>query len=114
MRASATRPWRVETTSVVLRVRVTPKSTREAVSGTAMTADGPAFNARVRAVPEDGAANAAVIALVADWLGVAKRSVTLAAGAKSRIKSLSIVGDVAALEATLAARLAGFAAQKDD
>lgn len=78
------------------------------------TAEGPAIQVRVRAVPEDGAANAAVVAVVAKWLGLAKRSVTVSTGAKSRIKGVSIAGEAGALAAILAARLAGLAHEKDD
>ena len=100
-------PWRTSKDGVVVRVRVTPKSSREAIDGLETTAEGPAFKARVRAVPEDGAANAAVAALLAKWMGVPKRSVGLISGGKSRIKSLAVTGDAAALQTTLAAKLAG-------
>ncbi len=74
-----------------------------------MTAEGPAFKARVRALPEDGAANAALEALAAKWLGVSKSSVRLVSGGKSRVKSLAIGGDVHALEGRLQA---AYAAEK--
>jgi methylenetetrahydrofolate dehydrogenase (NADP+) / methenyltetrahydrofolate cyclohydrolase len=57
------------------------------------TTDGVAFQARVRAFPEDGAANKALEELVARWLAVPKRSVSLVTGGKSRLKSLRIDGD---------------------
>ena len=50
-----------------------------------------AIKARVRAIPENGAANAALIATAAKWLGVPKSSISLSAGGKSRIKQLSIL-----------------------
>ena len=62
-----------------------------------MTAEGQAFKARVRVVPEDGAANAALEKLAAEWLGIPKSSVSLISGAKSRVKSLSVSGDVTTL-----------------
>ena len=55
------------------------------------------MKARVRAVPEDGKANAALEILVAGWLGVPRRSVEVTAGAKSRIKTVTIGGDGASL-----------------
>ena len=58
---------------------------------------------RARAAPEDGAANAALEALIAKWLGLARRDVALAAGHKSRIQQLAISGDPDALEARLLA-----------
>jgi uncharacterized protein YggU (UPF0235/DUF167 family) len=47
---------------------------------------------RVRVAPEDGAANAALIVLVARSFGVAKSAVTVTAGATSRVKQVSIAG----------------------
>lgn len=99
-------PWRVVSAGLRVRVRLTPKASHDAVEGLEATAEGPALKARVRAVPEDGAANAAAARLVADWLGVAKGTVTLVAGAKSRIKSFEVTGDGAALAVMAAARLA--------
>lgn len=98
-------PWRTTTGGVVVRVRLTPKSSRDAIEGTEETPEGPALKARVRAVPADGEANSAVERLLAEWLGVPKRSVSLAAGGKSRVKSLMIAGDPVAIAARLSARL---------
>lgn len=55
----------------------------------------------MRAVPEDGAANRALEMLVARWLDVPLRAVTLAAGGKSRRKSVRIDGDPVLLDALL-------------
>lgn len=85
-----------------MRFRLTPRSSREAIDGLEDTADGPAFKARVRAIPEDGAANAALEKLAAQWLGVPKSSVTLSSGGKSRVKVLDVAGDPARLAAQLA------------
>ena len=103
--AAAGTAWRVDGDSVVVRVRLTPKGGRDAVDGVTATAEGPAFKARVRVVPEDGAANAALTSLVAGWLGVPGRDVGLASGHKSRVKSVRVRGDVAWIEQTLAERL---------
>ena len=73
---------------VRLLVRVTPKSAREGIDGVAETAQGAALTVRVRAVPEKGEANRAVEMAVADWLGVAKSSVAVTAGRKSRLKTV--------------------------
>ena len=99
------KPWRVAPGAVVIRFRLTPKGGRDAIDGLTETAEGPAFKARVRAAPEDGAANAALAALVADWLGLAVRDVTLVAGHKSRVKSISAHADPALLEPVLVSRL---------
>ncbi len=98
------KPWRHGAACVIAHFRLTPKSSRDAVDGLVDTADGPAFQARVRAIPEDGAANKALEQLVAQWLGVPKRSVSLATGGKSRLKSLRIDGDREALDRLLQAR----------
>jgi uncharacterized protein len=84
--------------------RLTPKASKDAVDGLVDTSDGVAFQARVRAVPEDGAANKALEDLVARWLGVPKSSVSLATGGKSRLKSLRVDGDPVALDRILQAR----------
>ncbi|MBS0234256.1 MAG: DUF167 domain-containing protein [Proteobacteria bacterium] len=104
----AEKAWRHDTACVIARFRLTPKSSKEAVDGVVETPDGPAFQARVRALPEDGAANRALEELVARWLGVAKHSVSLARGGKSRLKSLRISGDPDALERLLQDRTSEF------
>ena len=100
----AEKAWRHGSACVIALFRLTPKSSKEAIDGIVETPDGPAFQARVRALPEDGAANRALEELAARWLGVAKSSVSLATGGKSRIKSLRISGDPEALERLLQER----------
>jgi uncharacterized protein YggU (UPF0235/DUF167 family) len=81
-----------------------PKGGRDAVDGWGKAADGRAhLKARVSAVPEDGKANAALIALVAKTLDVAKSSVCIASGHAARLKRVDISGDAAALRARLMA-----------
>ena len=94
-----------EDAGVIVRYRLTPKSSKDANDGVEVTSECPAFKARVRAVPEDGAANAALMRLAADWLGVPKSAVSLVSGPKSRVKTLAISGDVTTLEDRLQARL---------
>lgn len=106
MRPAAGTPWRLADEGVIVRVRLTPKAARDAVEGVEDTADGPAIKARVRAVPADGQANAALEALIAGWLGVAKGNVQVSAGAKSRVKNVAILGPPAELAAKVQARLA--------
>jgi uncharacterized protein YggU (UPF0235/DUF167 family) len=85
-----------------LSIRLTPKGGRDAIDGIERLADGRAvLKVRVRAAPSEGAANAALIRLVAQALDVAPRQVTLAAGASARIKRLTIAGDGAKLAAAL-------------
>jgi uncharacterized protein (TIGR00251 family) len=89
----------------MLAVRVSPKASRDGIDGLAGTPEGPAVKVRVRAVPDQGEANAAVATVVAMWLGVPASQVTVARGHKSRVKMLEIVGAPDALEALVAARV---------
>ena len=95
------KPWRHGDACILVHFRLTPKSSKDAVEGVTSTSDGPAFQARVRAVPEHGAANAALEQLVARWLDLPKRSVSLAKGGKSRLKALQIDGEPEELDRLL-------------
>jgi len=106
VRAQGELPWRTGHGCVIVRVRLTPKSSLEAVAGVGPTAEGAAFLARVRAVPADGEANAALEVLVARWLDVPKSTVRVTGGAKSRVKTLTISGDSGCLQQRLRAKLA--------
>lgn len=81
---------RLDGGTLLLRVRLTPNADRDAFAGPVETKSGPAIAARVRAVPEKGKANDALIRLVAKTLGVAPTSVSLASGDKDRVKLLAI------------------------
>jgi uncharacterized protein len=95
-------PWAVVPGGLAISVRLTPKGGRDAIDGIERLADGRAvLKARVRAAPSEGAANEALIRLVAQSLGVAPRDVTLAGGATSRVKRLMVAGDGAVLAAAL-------------
>ncbi len=76
-----------------LFVRLTPKSARDSVEAIATDDSGKChLKLRVRAVPEDGAANAALIALLAKTFGRPKSAVTLVRGAAQRVKQMRIAG----------------------
>lgn len=63
-----------------------------------MRDDGSAvLRMRVKAVPDKGKANAAVVALVAKALGVPKSAVSVVSGETARLKTLAVVGDGAVL-----------------
>lgn len=98
-------PVRVVDGCVIVRVRLTPKSSLDAVGETTPTADGPALHIKVRAVPTKGEANAAAERVLARWLDVPAGRVRLVAGGKARIKSLAVEGDVAHVTAQVAERL---------
>jgi uncharacterized protein len=96
------RPWIVGAQSLLVDVRLTPKGGRDAIDGAEQLADGRCvLRARVRVPPAEGAANAALVRLVADALGVGLRRVNLVAGEKARIKRLKIDGDGVALAAAM-------------
>ena len=90
-------------------MHASPKSSRDGVEGIKETADGPALKVRVRAVAEDGEANRAIAAAVAQWLGIPKSRVEVSSGGKSRFKTLTVAGDAAELERLLASRMASLA-----
>jgi uncharacterized protein YggU (UPF0235/DUF167 family) len=77
-----------------LEVRLTPRAARDAIDGEKRLSDGRSvLAARVRAVPEKGAANTSLLRLIAETCGVAAGKVSLVAGASSRLKSIRIEGD---------------------
>ena len=97
-------PWRATAGGLTLAVRLTPKGGRDAIGGVGTMSDGrPVLKARVRAAPEDGKANAALVELIAKSLRLPRSAVTLASGQTSRIKTLEIAGDADALARALAA-----------
>lgn len=73
---------------VVVRVRVQPRASRNAIH---LEPKG-AIRVALTAPPVDGAANAALLAFVAKTLGVSKRSVALTRGERSREKTLEVEG----------------------
>ena len=91
-------PIRPRDDGIDVFVRLTPKSSNDALEGLAETAHGSShLKARVRAVPEKGAANAALEKLLAKALGVPLSTVNVVAGGTSRLKTVRITGDAAAL-----------------
>ena len=96
------RPWTAAPSGILLTVRLTPKGGRDEIQGVEQMSDGRAvLKVRVRAVPADGEANAALTKVIAGALKVAPKAVTLVSGATARIKRLKIEGDAAALSASL-------------
>ncbi|RUW27234.1 DUF167 domain-containing protein [Mesorhizobium sp. M4B.F.Ca.ET.215.01.1.1] len=91
-------PFRSRDDGIDLCVRLTPKAALDRIEGVETTADGRShLKARVRALPENGAANAALVKLVAKALGVPASAVAVVAGGTARLKTLRIVGDAAEL-----------------
>ena len=95
---------------IVLPVRLTPKSARDEITGIEEFGGETVLKARVRALPEQGRANAALERLIAGWLNVPPSSVKVAQGGKSRTKQVLIEGDaehLMRLVETCLAELAG-------
>jgi uncharacterized protein len=86
-----------------LVLRVTPKGGRDAIEGWQRDVNGkPVLNVRIAAAPEDGKANAALLALLAQHFNVSKNAVTILRGTGARIKHVHVRGDPAKLSAHLA------------
>ena len=91
-----------------LFVRLTPRGGADALEGVEHTADGHAhLKARVRAVAEKGAANAALEKLLAASLCLPRRSVSVVAGGTARLKTVRLSGDARELAERLGALAAG-------
>ena len=78
----------VRGSTVRVSVHVQPRATRSEIVGL----HGAALKVRLQAPPVDGAANEALVALLADRLGVARRAVKVVAGASSRAKTVEVEG----------------------
>ncbi len=86
-----------------LAVRLTPKASRNEIGQIVADADGGAvLKVSVTTVPEDGKANAALIALLSKSWKIAKSKITITAGATDRRKTLFIEGDADDLRRRLA------------
>ena len=91
-------PFRLRQDGIDLYVRLTPRAAFDRIDGVETAADGQGhLKARVRAIPENGAANAALERMIAKALSVPGSAVAVVAGGTSRLKTLRIVGDAAAL-----------------
>ena len=93
----------------MLPVRLTPKSSRDEIGGIETFGGEAVLQARVRALPEDGRANAALAKLIAHWLKLPPSRVSVAQGGKSRMKQVLVEGDAATLAPLIEARLADLA-----
>jgi uncharacterized protein (TIGR00251 family) len=78
---------REERGRLLVAVRVTPRAARDDIA-----LEGDRLRIRLHAPPVEGAANAALVELLARILDVPRRSVTLERGATSREKVVAIAG----------------------
>jgi uncharacterized protein YggU (UPF0235/DUF167 family) len=96
--------WALRDGDVLLAIRLTPGSSLDRLDGPKTLSDGKTvLAARVRAIPEDGAANEALCRLIAKAAGVPKSRVDLVSGQASRLKTVKVAGDATAIVAALSA-----------
>ena len=100
--ADATGPVSTKGSQVAVRVRLTPRAGRTAIQGVEKDALGVArLQVKVSEPPEDGKANAALLALLAKAWRLPKSSLSIAAGASHRDKTIHVAGDPAQVMASL-------------
>lgn len=95
-------PFRIAADGIRIRVVAHPGARHDDVEGLRAEADGGvALRVAVRAAPEGGKANEAVIRLLAREWGIPRRSLRLVSGAGDRRKSFHLSGEPKALLAHL-------------
>lgn len=88
--------------SHILAIRVTPRSARPGIGGWRAGADGrEELEVRVAEAPADGAANDAVMKLLARALGVSRSELSIVSGATSRHKRVAVPFDLVEARARL-------------
>jgi uncharacterized protein len=82
--------WSITETQggVTFSVRVMPRSSRNQIVGV----EGGALKIKLTAPPVEGAANAALIEFMAEWLGVRRSAVSIVSGDKARNKIVRVSG----------------------
>ncbi|MDA8051998.1 MAG: DUF167 domain-containing protein [Rhodospirillales bacterium] len=106
--ADAPRCWRREPGGIALAVKVRPGAKRQLLGPVQPAAERPGWPrgrlaVAVTAPAEGGAANEAVIGLLAGRLGLPRTAIAIRAGKTSRDKLIGIVAETAALARALAA-----------
>lgn len=76
----------VTPTGLRIAIRVQPRSRQDRV----LVAPGGVLKVQVTAPPVDGAANQAVVDLLAEWLGVPRRSIAVVQGQSARNKVVEV------------------------
>jgi len=87
-----TKPWRSDNDGMRLFIHLTPKTSRDHIGEVIVGVGGAVLKVRVRALPDKGQANQALIKLLSKWLGVPKTSLELLSGSRSRQKCVKIYG----------------------
>lgn len=87
-------PVAVAVGGIRVKIRLTPKASRDRIDGLAAEADGgTVLKVSVTTVPEDGKANAALIKLLSKEWRVPKSTIDIVQGATDRRKVLHITGE---------------------
>ncbi len=74
--------------SVTFAARIVPRSSRNQIVGV----EGGALRIKLTAPPVEGAANAALIEFVAEWLAVRRSAVSIVSGNRARNKLVRVMG----------------------
>jgi uncharacterized protein len=86
-------PWRADGDDVLIAIRLTPRSAKEGIAGIWTDDKGALWlQVQVRAVPEKGQANTALIQLMAKHLNVRPKDIALESGDTARLKRIRITG----------------------
>ena len=89
--------WRVVPDGVTVMIKAQPRAKRPGLQGIQESASGPRLKIAVTEAAEDGKANRAVCAMLAEALDRPKSAVEVIVGASNREKSLVVRGDPSAL-----------------
>ncbi len=73
---------------MLLNIKVIPQSSKNSIDGW----ENGRLRIRIRGTPEKGKANEALIAFLAEELGIAKSRIAIVSGQTSRLKRLRIEG----------------------
>ena len=84
-------PWSLGRKGLTLKVRLTPKASRDGIDGLVdLPEGGSALGVRVRAMPVEGEANTALVKLLSRSLSLTKKQVSLSSGSTSRLKTIVV------------------------
>ncbi len=87
--------WQTSKTGLTIKLRVTPKASRNAVTGVYTDANNQmSLKVSTTTQPEKGKANKAVIAILSKRFGRAKSDFSVVSGQTSRNKTILINGDI--------------------
>jgi uncharacterized protein len=101
-------PFTTAPGSVRFLVRLTPRAAQNSFDGIARESDGRSvLRFRVMAPPVKGAANAALVAYIANTLDLRKSEVRIISGLSARLKLLELSGDVELIAVRLTEWLGG-------